>query len=266
MSLIEYYPGHTFIHRLDPRVKIFALLLTTTAIFISENFLVIGVICLTVFTLWLAARLPVRVLGRYFKLLLGLFTFVIIMQGLFLGGPTALVEPVIPAAVPLIGGLGRLSLEGVVFGILLSLRLIALVALMPLVTMTTPIHLFALGLVRLGLPYRIAYTATTAINLIPTLEKEAAAIIAAQKMRGFTVFERGNFGQKLRAYPTLVVPLIIGAMRKAQLMGVAMDARAFGYSTRRTYVEDIKMTAGDRLVLAGVIGYNLAILVANFVL
>ncbi|MGI9861981.1 energy-coupling factor transporter transmembrane component T [Moorella naiadis] len=266
MSLIEYFPGDTFFHRLDPRVKILSLILTTIAIFIVQNFLVIGIIFLTILALWLNAHLPLKTLTGYFKLLLSLFALLTLLQGLFLGGPTTLLEPVIPRAVPLIGGLGRLSLEGIIFGLLLNLRLIALVALLPLVTMTTPIHLFALGLVRMGLSYKVAYTATTAINLIPTLEKETGVIMDAQKMRGFTVFEKGSFMQKMKAYPTLVVPLIIGAMRKAQIMGVAMDVRAFGTHPKRTYIEDIVMNKRDWAILVIVIVYNIAVLVANFVL
>ena len=172
--------------------------------------------------------------------------------------------PIIPSFMPLVGGIGRLTLEGVLFGVLLSLRLLTLVILLPLVTMTTPIHLFALGLIRLGVSHKIAYTATTTINLIPVLRMEAAAIMDAQKLRGFSTFDEGRLFKKLKAYPTLVMPLVIGAMRDAQLMGVAMDVRAFGTSKSRTYVDDIRMSAADWVMLSLVLLYCLTVLYLNF--
>ncbi|MEW6622074.1 MAG: energy-coupling factor transporter transmembrane component T [Bacillota bacterium] len=265
MSLIEYYPGDTFFHRLDPRVKIALLIIMTLVIFAVKNFLVIGLIFATVIVLWSSAKLPLYKFKTYFKFLFSLFVILIILQSLFYGGNTILVKPVIPDAVPLIGGSGKVTMEGLVFGFLISLRLLTLVALLPLISMTTPVHLLALGLVRLGMSHKIAYTATTTINLIPTLQAETRTIMDAQKLRGFTTFEDGKWWQKMKAYPTLVVPLVIGAMRGAQLMGVAMDARAFGTSKERTYIETIKMNTADWVTLALITVYAVAALILNFV-
>jgi energy-coupling factor transport system permease protein len=132
---------------------------------------------------------------------------------------------------------------------------LAVVLILPLVSLTTPIHLLTLGLVRLGLPYRVAYAMTTAINLIPVLQSEANVIVDAQRLRAMQVFEKGRFWQKLRSYPALVTPLVIGAMRRAQLIAVAMDSRAFGASKSRTFVQNIRMRAVDWLFVGATVLY-----------
>ncbi|HEY3313962.1 MAG TPA: energy-coupling factor transporter transmembrane component T [Bacillota bacterium] len=266
MTLIQYYPGESLFHRLDPRVKILILLLLTVVIFIVENFFVIAIIFATILALWTSARLPLKAVASYFKFLLSLFVFLTILQALFYPGTRVLVHPIIPDVVPLLGGSGTITVEGLLFGLLICFRLLVLVCLLPLITMTTPIHMFALGLVRMGMTYRIAYTATTAINMIPTLQTETGVIIDAQRLRGFTVFEKGTIVQKMRAYPALVVPLVIGAMRRAQLMGVAMDARAFGALDKRSYVEDIAMRPMDWVAAGVLVVYSAATLLANFTL
>lgn len=266
MSLIEYYPGESFMHKLDPRVKVISLLIVTIAIFIVTNFVVIGVTFLTCILLWANSKLPLQKIKGYLKFLMSLFVILTLMQAFFYSGEHYLVKPVIPEFIPLIGGLGSISQEGVLFGLLLSFRLLTLVCFMPLIMMTTPIHLFSLGLVKMGMSYKIAYMATTAINLIPIFESETQVIMDAQKMRGLKVFEKGKLFEKFKAYPALVVPLVIGAMRKAQLMGVAMDSRAFGASPQRTYIEDITMRPVDLAALLFTIIYAGVAVWANFVL
>ena len=80
------------------------------------------------------------------------------------------------------------------------------------------------------------------------------------------MFEKGSFLEKLRAYPSLVTPLIIGAMRRAQLIAVAMDSRAFGASNDRTYIQDVHMGSEDwAFVILAVLFAGLAG-AANFVI
>jgi energy-coupling factor transport system permease protein len=85
----------------------------------------------------------------------------------------------------------------------------------------------------------------------------------AQRLRGFTAFDRGRLFQKMKAFPTLVVPLVMGAMRRATLMGVAMDSRAFGSDKRRSYIMTIKTRTGDWLFLFGSVLFGLLLLVMN---
>ena len=134
-----------------------------------------------------------------------------------------------------------------------------MIIMLPLISFTTPVQNFALGMVKIGLPYTLAYTMTTALNLVPLLQTETQVIVDAQKLRAMQTFEKGKLGEKLRAYPALVTPLVIGSMRRAQLMAVAMDSRAFGATKKRTYMEDITMDAVDWIFLAATIIFTIGI-------
>jgi energy-coupling factor transport system permease protein len=263
-TLVHYTDGDSFFHRLDPRSKIISMLLITFLIVAVENLWVAAAILSTMILLWCLAGLSLSVLKDLATPMLGLAAFLVVVQALLYPGERVLVQPIVPRSIPLLGGTGSITLEGILFAVVLSLRLFAMVILLPLVTMTTPLHIFTLGLVRLGLPYRLAYTMTTALNLIPILQAEANTVADAQKLRAFRVFEKGNFLDKLKAYPSLVTPLIIGAMRRAQLIAVAMDSRAFGASAERTYIQEIRMRHWDWAFLALATLFAAAAGIANF--
>jgi energy-coupling factor transport system permease protein len=118
----------------------------------------------------------------------------------------------------------------------------------------------------MGLPYKLAYTLTTALNLVPILQTETGVIVDAQKLRAMQTFEKGKIGEKMRAYPALVTPLVIGSMRRAQLMAVAMDSRAFGASKSRTYLEDISLHFKDWAFLIGSILFSAGVVMASSML
>jgi energy-coupling factor transport system permease protein len=114
-----------------------------------------------------------------------------------------------------------------------------------MVTMTTPLEHLVMGLIELGVPYEIAFAATTALNFVPVLQSDARKIIDAQKARAFTALERGGLLTRLRAYIPILIPLMIGALRKGQQLEIAMESRAFGAFEERTYLIEIKMEARD---------------------
>jgi energy-coupling factor transport system permease protein len=116
------------------------------------------------------------------------------------------------------------------------------------------------------MPYRMAYTTTTALNLVPIIQSEANVIVDAQRLRAMQTFEKGRFVDKLKAYPALVTPLVIGSMRRAQRMAVAMDSRAFGASKSRTYIEDIHLRPADYLFIGGIVVFSALMLLGAFVI
>lgn len=264
--MIKYYPGNSFLHRLDARVKIILLLLLTVLVFMTRNFPVLITIFAFILICWKLSGIPMRELAGYLKLLVGLIAFVVVIQCLFQTGETYLVNPIIPEAVPLIGGMGKISVEGIQFGLMLGFRLLVIMCLMPLIIMCTRVRELSLGFVKLGVPYRIAFMITTALNQVPMLQDEISTITDAQKLRAFTVFEDGKPLQKLKAYPALVVPLVMGAMKKSVLIGTAMDVRAFGSKKSRSYLHDITMEGKDIAALVGIVLFCGGLLAANLYL
>ena len=257
--LIAYYPGKTFIHRLDPRAKIIFMIIVSTSIFMVDRIYVSLFILLTMLGLWALAKLPGSVLWGFMKTLLPIIGFLFVVQAILYPGVTPLIKPLIPIG----KGIGQVTLEGVLFAVMLALRLMAMIIMLPLVSFTTPVQNFALGLVKMGLPYTLAYTTTTALNLVPILQAEAGVIVDAQRLRAMQTFEKGKLGEKLKAYPALVTPLVIGSMRRAQLMAVAMDSRAFGATKNRTYMEDLVMRFKDWAFLIGSILFAAGVVLAS---
>jgi energy-coupling factor transport system permease protein len=240
-ALIAYYPGKTFIHNLDPRAKIIFMVIVSTAIFMVQKIYIAAIVLAFMILLWFLSRLPLKVLWGFMKVLLPIIGFLFLVQAIFYPGTTPLIKPLIPLG----RGYGQITLDGILFAVLLALRLMAMIIMLPLVSFTTPVQNFALGMVKMGLPYKLAYTMTTALNLVPILQAETGVIVDAQRLRAMQSFEKGKLAEKLKAYPALVTPLVIGSMRRAQLMAVAMDSRAFGASKSRTYLEDIRLRGRD---------------------
>lgn len=252
----SYKPGSSILHRRDPRMKIIVLVLFTILIFLLHTFLPIALLFVSILALWKLAGIEYKTLLSYAKLMLFLFTLLVLMQSIVYPGERILLEPVIPDRVPLLGGRGTITLEGILYGIILCLRILTLMCTLPLLLVTTSIEELALGMVKLGLSYKVSFTATTALNQLPLLRSDIIAIMNAQKLRGSIVFDKGRWYQKLIAFPALVVPLVMGAMRRATLMGVAMDSRAFGSHPRRTYIVSIRTGPGDWLFLSASLLYG----------
>jgi energy-coupling factor transport system permease protein len=257
------------LNQLDPRVKILLALLLTALVFIIDSPPVAAGQALVFLGLSLAVNMPLRTIFAHARFLAFLIALIIALQMLF--GPVHradwyILKPLIPAAVPLIGGRGALSWDGLFLGLAIGCRLAALVMVMPMLTMTTPPRLLALGLTKMGLNYRAAYIITTAFNLVPALEAEARVIMDARKLRGLRAFDNGGLVDRLKEYPALTLPLIINAMRRAQAVGIAMDARAFGAYRNKTWLEDIRLSPRDYAAFAAAAAYAALVLTLHFAL
>lgn len=224
--------------KFDPRAKLAIVLMMSAAVFLLEDWRTILGAFAAALLLWRSARLGFRDLVTYAKPLVFIFAFLVLSQGFFYPGTTRLFgSPLKP--------------EGLAYGLILCVRVMTLACTLPFLLATSTIEELVLGLTKLGLPYRTAYTATTALNQVPILRTDIASIVAAQKLRGCAAFEKGNPLSKLKAYPALVVPLVMSSMRRASLMGTAMDARAFGSSKTRTSIHSLHFKAADVFLCGG---------------
>ena len=240
-------------------------MLFTVLVFVVDNLPATVSLALSFLVLRLTAGLPLRGI-RFAKPLAMLAVFIIVMQ-VFLGpGENYIVKPLFPPWFPLFGGYGSLKWDGLFLGIAICCRLAALTFLLPMLTLTTTPREIAAGLSFLGFNYRTAFIITTAFNLIPLFQEEGRLIMDAQKLRGMRSFEGGPFTGKLKAYPSLVVPLMLGAMRRAHSASIAMDARAFGIYKTRTWLERPVMKGLDYLSITVCVFFSASILLLNFFL
>lgn len=289
MGIVDYRATGSFLDKMDPRVKILVLLFYSIIVFMMDNLLMVFVMFALCAVIWTTAKLPWSDLKTFFKVVVAMMTLIVVMQVLLFSTENDVVffnmrfskfdyitvfgvELKVPDTWPkvfMVQGIERgvgLRWQGLIFSLLLCVRLMALLVLMPMVIKSTRLDLFSLGLVKIGLPYRIAYMGTTAINMVPTFSDEIRVIMDAQKMRGMTVFEEGKTWDKVKAWTTLVVPLVIGAMRRAQQMGVAMDTRAFGASKKRSYISELYMKPIDWAFGIGALLVGVGLLVGNYAL
>jgi energy-coupling factor transport system permease protein len=193
-----------------------------------------------------------------------LAVFIILLQTLFGPGENFIIKPLFPDSFPFFSGMGSLKWEGLILGFVVICRFFTLIILFSLFTGTTSPYSLAAGLNTLGLNYTAAFVITTTFNLIPFFREEALTIMDAQKLRGMRSLEKGSFFFRLRTFCGLTLPLVLGAMRKAQASSVVMDSRAFGIYKKRTWLDKPEMKAVDFLFLFACVIFSAAVLCFNF--
>jgi energy-coupling factor transport system permease protein len=156
------------------------------------------------------------------------------------------------------------ELEALLYGISIALRIdITVIAGMIFLSVTRNEEV-AIGLVRLGIPYRFAFAVSTALRLVPTIVATGFAIGEAQRSRGLDL-ESGNIIQRIRKYVPLLVPVFVSTLRSTNVFSMALESKGFGASSKRTFFLQTAMDRWDVLVLvafaallAGTIALRLA--------
>ena len=216
------------------------MLLFTILVFAVDTFIVAAVQMIAFTVMCFSAKIPLKKIFPHWKLLLFLAVLVMALQMIFGGGT--------------------------ITGLMICCRIVSLTVLLPMLTMTSETGRLAYGITRLGLNYRAAYIITSTLNMIPAFEDEARLIMDARKLRGVRSFETGGFFSRLNEYRAIALPLMIRAMRKAQLASLAMDSRAFGAYKSRTWLLEARLGTADYLAFACGSACFAAALAANFLL
>ena len=241
ITLGQYYPGNSLVHRLDPRIKIVATVLYIVALFIVRDFTGFAIAFAGLAVVTAVSRVPVKFILRGLKpvFLIILFTFILNM---FMIKGEVLVSLWIL----------EISKEGLRTAVFMAVRLVLLIIGSSLLTLTTkPISLtdgieaLLSPFKRFGLPaHELAMMMTIALRFIPTLLEETDKIMKAQQARGAD-FESGNIINRAKALIPILVPLFISAFRIAQELAMAMEARCYGGSVKRTRMNGMKICGRD---------------------
>lgn len=263
----QYYPADSFVHKCDPRLKIIFLICFIVATFLAKNFYglaVCGVVL--IFTVFFS-RVPLKSVLRSVKGILFLLIFTAILNLFFYAGENT----VVIGGVELKWGIIHITFEGIYYTIFLTLRLFMLVISSSILTLTTtPVNLTD-GIEGLLTPlkwirfpvHELALIMSIALRFIPTLMDETDRIMNAQKARGAD-FEHGSLMKRAKAIIPVLIPLLIGAFRRAEELGDAMDARCYSGSKVRTKYKKLKLTWRDIIVffvctatILGVVLFNI---------
>lgn len=241
LTIGQYFPGNSLLHRLDPRVKVGLLLVVVLGIFFFDTAETYAVLSLIVLVLFRASGIPLRMMARALRPLLWiiLFTFVIHLFST-------------PGEEFFRLWIFSMTLEGLRQGIFISLRLILLILFSSLLTFTTsPVKLtdalerILSPLKPLGVPaHEMAMMMTIALRFIPTLVEETDKIMKAQQSRGAD-FTTGNLLQRIKHIVPILVPLFISAFRRADDLAMAMEARCYHGGEGRTQMKALRVTAVD---------------------
>ena len=255
ITLGQYFPGDSFIHRLDPRTKLLATVALIAIVFVAQGFS--GFLLIAAFVIGCAASTGIH-LKYLIRGLIIIFTFVLNL--FFQTEGKELVHI----------GFIRITDQGLRMASFMAARLILLVVSSQLLTLTTSPIALTDGLEALFRPlevihfpaHEIAMMMSIALRFIPTLMDEADKIMKAQKARGAN-FETGSLIQRAKAMVPLLVPLFVGAFRRAEDLALAMDARCYRGGAGRTRMKQLKFGKNDviaavimALLLAGVIALN----------
>ncbi|MBO2516447.1 MAG: transporter [Clostridiales bacterium] len=249
ITLGQFYPADSFVHKMDPRVKIVLLIVFIVGIFLAKNLIAFIPAVLFVILAARMSRLPVRLLIRSLKPLRFILIFTFILNIFFLQGN--LPEGQEPTPV-LDWWIIHLTAEGILQALLYSLRLIVLVLGSSLLTLSTSPIALTDGLEMLMTPlkvirfpaHEIAMMMSIALRFIPTLLEEADKIMKAQTARGAD-FESGNILKRAKAMIPLLVPLFVSAFRRAGDLAMAMEARCYHGGEGRTRLRVLKCTWRD---------------------
>lgn len=261
ITLGQYYPGQSLIHRLDPRVKIIATLLFIIELFIVNNFIGFAICAGVMAVCVLVSRVPLSFIMRGLKPIIIILLFTFLLNIFMVDGK------VIWTMGPL-----KVTLEGVITAVFMAIRLILLIIGSSLLTLTTtPIRLTD-GIERLlspferfGLPaHDIAMMMSIALRFIPTLLDEADKIMKAQQARGAD-FESGNIMRRARSLVPILIPLFVSAFRIAQDLAMAMESRCYRGGKGRTRLHEMRFRKEDVIGMTMLFVF-LAVIIAERIL
>ena len=256
ITLGQYFPGDTVVHRLDPRTKLLMVIVYIVALFLAKWVISYAVMLAFLVTAVALSRIRPRALFKGLKPLLFIIIFTAIINVFYTKGDVLVQFWIF-----------KITREGLVNAGFLVLRIVMLVTGTFLLTYTTSPIALTDGLESLLSPlkaihfpvHELALMMSIALRFIPTLIEETDKIISAQKARGAD-FETGYLFHRAKALVPILVPLFISAFRRADELATAMECRCYRGGSGRTKLKQLRFQLRDILtfalgaaVLAGVI-------------
>ena len=247
ITLGQYFPGGSPVHRLDPRAKLVALIVYIVALFLAEWFVTYAIMLATLIAVVAVARIKAKALLRGMKPLIFLLVFTAILNALYTPGEALVSFWII-----------TITKEGILHAFFMVVRILMLVSCTFLLTYTTSPLALTDGLEHLLSPlkklkvpvHELAMMMSIALRFIPTLIEETDKIMSAQRARGAS-FDTGNLIEKAKALIPLLVPLFISAFRRAEELATAMECRCYHGGQGRTRLKQLHFRTADLLFMLG---------------
>ena len=260
ITIGQYFPGKSPIHRLDPRVKILLTLGYIVMLFVAQNAWSLGLGIVFGLAAYLLSRIPLTMIVKSLKPVVPVILFTAALNMIFVDGETVFQLWVL-----------KITREGIHTAVFMAVRIICLIAGTSLLTYTTSPIALTDGIERLMGPlgrfhfpvHELAMMMSIALRFIPTLIEETDRIMSAQKARGADL-ETGGLMQRARALVPILIPLFVSSFRRADELALAMECRCYRGGEGRTRMKQLHLSAGDGVAsgvmiacIAGVIALNL---------
>ena len=262
ITIGQFFPGDSFIHKMDPRMKIIATLLYIIMLFVASHplSLIVGILLLVL--LYQVSGIPLKMVTKSLKPVIPVILFTSVLNIFFVSGEALFKFFFI-----------TITKEGLTLAILMSLRILCLIAGSSLLTYTTsPIELtdaierLLNPLKKFKVPvHELSMMMTIALRFIPTLIEETDKIINAQKARGADM-ESGGLMQRAKALVPILIPLFVSSFRRADELAMAMECRCYRGGDGRTRMKQLKYGHRDWIALAVMVLCIAAVLLLNRIL
>lgn len=237
METSIYLERNTFLHKLDPRTKIFGAIFLFALTLIFNHPVYLFVLFCFIFAILIISKSFVN-LKRVWILFVLLFLFSTILWPFFVKGKTPLIEI----------GILDISYESLLYGIAMGERLTSMLVIGVIFLSTTKIEEFSFGLQKMGVPFVFSFVFSFAFRLVPTFIGTASSVVQAQKARGLDIHQ-GNIFQKIKKHIPLIIPIFIYAIRNANFLAMALEVKGFGKRKKIEEYIELKMKFYDYTVL-----------------
>jgi energy-coupling factor transport system permease protein len=241
ITLGQFFPGDTCIHRLDPRTKLVGVIVYIVAIFMVRSW--VGYVTMTAFLLGVIAlsKIPMKMVVKSVKPILIIIVFTAVLNVFYTDGQILWQW-----------GFLKVTWEGIVLAFFMVVRLVLLIVATSMLTYTTSPIMLTDAIEQLLSPFKkihlpvheLAMMMTIALRFIPTLIEETDKIMSAQKARGAD-FETGSIVQRGKALIPILVPLFISAFRRADELAIAMECRCYRGGEHRTRLRQLRFAGLD---------------------
>lgn len=259
ITLGQFFPGNSVIHKIDPRVKILLIIAYIVFLFVANNFVSLGFMVLVTVAIVLLTKIPVKMYFKGLKAIMFIILFTSVLN-MFYGSGESIWQ----------WGFLKITLNGISNAVFISIRIVALIFISCVLTYTTSPTDLTDALERLMKPltvfhikvHEIAMMMTIALRFVPTLLEETDKIMNAQKARGANM-DSGGLIKRVKAMMPVLVPLLVSSFNRAYELAVAMECRCYRGGAGRTRMKVLKAETKDAVavavsvfVLAGVIVCN----------
>ena len=260
ITIGQYFPGNSIVHKLDPRMKIIITTLFIALLFAANSVysLLVGVAYL--FIIVPVSKIPVKMIFKSLKPIIPIVIFTTILNLFFVrGGKTVFDWWII-----------TITTEGIRFTVFMVVRIICLIAGTSMLTYTTSPIVLTDAIERLLSPlkkvkmpvHELAMMMTIALRFIPTLIEETDKIMSAQKARGADI-ESGGLISRIKALIPIIIPLFISAFRRAEELALAMECRCYRGGEGRTRLKQLRTAPRDYLALVFTLAFLGGVIVLN---